>query len=107
MIERDSNGVFQLTETVIFSCGCSGVGPKVTRMKRSAGIDTPILNVNLKPRAKVYIKRIGLDKAIPTLAKSKYAVMYNPHTTQFIDLLNAPENESVYENMRRVANVGS
>lgn len=105
MIIRDENGVFQLSDTVIFSCGCNGVGPRVKRMVRNAGIDTPILNTNLKPRAKIYIKRIGLDKAIPSLAKSKYAVMYNPHTTQFIDLLNAPENESVYENMRRVANV--
>lgn len=104
MIIRGDDGRFHLDRTVIFSCGCSGVGPKVNRLKRGAGINTDICNTNLHPKAKVYIKQIGLDKAVPSLARTKYAVLYNPETTQFIDLLNAPENESTYENMRRVAN---
>lgn len=101
MIEFRGNR-YELLYPIIMSCGCSGTAPKMRRMVRAAGVEVDITLTPNNARLKRYIKQENLKAKIPAIADSKHGVLYNPHTQQFIDLLKAPENEHVYENMRRV-----
>lgn len=104
MVITSSNGTLIANETFVVSCGCGGLVPQMKRLVKQAGVDVPFLNSSISADVRRYIKQIGLNDRVPSLRKSKHAVIYNPHTEKFIDLLNAPNNKYVLENIRRLVN---
>lgn len=104
VIVRESDGKLIMTQPAVFTCGCSGVVPDTRNKLRMAGVaDVPLVMTPTNQRIKQYLQQIGLVTLIPSLKKSKHSVLYNPVTGKYVDLLNAPKTDKVYENIFNVA----
>lgn len=105
VIVKNPDGTLGMTETAVFSCGCSGVVPDARNKLRMAGVgNVPLVMTNINDKARKYIRQVGLNIVAPGLSKSTHSVLYNPKTGQFIDLLKAPNNGDVYANIAKVVN---
>lgn len=96
------NGTIVATAPFIMTCGCGSIVPDTKKLLRRAGIDVAFVNSSINADARKYVKQIGLNKLVPSLNKTKHAVVFNPQTRQFVDLLNAPRNDQLVDNIRRV-----
>src|SRR5690606_23440093 len=98
------DGIYYILSPVVFHCGCGNVTPKAKSLLAMAGTShVPLLNTNMNKYAKKYIQQEGLRHKIPSLNKSSHAVLYNPHTQQYIDLKSAPRNTTTFSNIFKVA----
>lgn len=101
-VQKGANGL-TLDHTVVFSCGCGNTTPKVRRKLQDAGVaNVPVINTNSNSRTRQYIKQVGLDKVASSLKRSKHAVLFNPSTGRYLDILNAPQTPQLLNNIRRV-----
>lgn len=100
---RLPNGKYTLSEVVVVSCGCGDLGPRVRRLLEKSGVTIPIVNSSGSMNAKGYIQQMKLDTAVPSLRKSKHAVLINPFTGQYIDLMNARETPRLLTDILIVA----
>ena len=104
IISREQDGTWVASRSLCITCGCGSVVPDARRALQNAGIaDTPMLSDAGNPSVKAYVKQIGLDLFVPSLNKGKHAVLYNPHTGQYVDMLNVKGSEEYYVNLYRVA----
>ena len=104
VIQRLPDGTFHMSEAAVFSCGCANVVPEARNKLRMAGVpDVTIIMTTTNPKVKKYVRQIGLDKQVPSLNKSTHSVLYNPATGQYVDLLKAPQNSQVFDNIYKVA----
>lgn len=101
VFERQGN-VIVATTPFILTCGCGSIVPDTKRLLRKANVDAVFVNSTVNSDARKYVKQIGLASRIPSVSKSKHALVYNPFTTQFIDLLNAPKTDQLVEKIKRV-----
>lgn len=105
VITRQQDGTWIASGPLLITCGCGSVVPDARSAMRSAGLpDIPMLVSSSNTAVKAYVRQVGLTDKVPSLLKSKHAVLYNPRTGRYINMLNAPLNEALYENIRRVAN---
>lgn len=104
IVSRNEDGTFSAEDPFIVTCGCGSVVPSAKRIAMRAGIpEIPMIVSSSNPIVKGYLKQIGLDEIIPSLKKNKHAVLYNPRTHQFVDMLGVPENDTVLNNLYKVA----
>lgn len=104
LIKVGPDGKLTLDRPVVFSCGCGNVTPDARSMMRLAGVpDIPFLITVTNPRIRDYIRQVGLNRLVASLNRNTHAVLYNPITGLFVDLLKAPRNQQVYDNILRVA----
>lgn len=107
IITREQDGTYVAHQTFLVTCGCGSVTPDARSMLRMSGCgDVPLLTSSGNPTVKAYIHQIKLDEKVRSLKKSKHAVLYNPGTGKYINLLEAPLNAETYENIRKVVHNG-
>lgn len=103
ILHLSENGVLQLNQPVVFHCGCGGVVPKIRSKLQISGVpQVPLVMTSSNKKAKDYIRQIGLSARVPSLSRGTHAVLFNPSSGRFIDLLKAPQNSTVYENIYNV-----
>lgn len=104
IIERLADGSVRMNDVAVFTCGCGGVVPEARSLLRMAGVgNVEFVTTSGNTKVKRFIRSVGLDMRVPSLRRGRHSVLYNPFTGQYIDLLNAPRNGSVYENIFKVA----
>lgn len=104
LLHLSEDGTLQLSGPVVFHCGCGGVVPKIRSRLQISGVpQVPLIMTSNNKKAKNYIRQIGLAARVPSLSRSSHAVLFNPRSGRFIDLIKAPQNSSVYENIYSVA----
>jgi len=104
IITREQDGTWVASRSIAITCGCGSVVPDVRGALQIAGVgDTPMLSDAGNPAVKAYIRQVGLNHVVPSLNKGKHAVLYNPETGQYIDMLNAKLTEEYYVNIYKVA----
>lgn len=81
---------------VVYCCGCGGIKDTVNRILTSAGVDPKTVDIvvdSSNTAVKTYLKTSGLIEAEPALKRSKHAVLYNPTTHKFINLLSGKKDK--------------
>lgn len=106
IITRLQDGTWTAERPFVITCGCGSIVPDAKSIMRQAQVDVPFVVSASNWTVKEYIKQMGLDQRVPSLARNKHAVLYNPSTTRYINLMEAPHNETTYNNIRRVVNNG-
>lgn len=100
VIYTDSKGIIHSKETIVIVCSCGPTKSKVKKLLDRAGVNIKLISTGLYPVVRRYAKQIGLTERVSSLKGSTHAVIYNPKTEQFIDLLRAPENEQTVEDIK-------
>lgn len=104
VLERLEDGTYRLNSSVVFHCGCGGIAGKARRIVQSAGCDVPMVMTTTNNNARLYIKQELLENHITALRKSRHMVLYNPFNKQYINLLEAKENQELRDNIFKVVN---
>lgn len=103
LIVKNNDGTYFINSPVVFSCGCGGISSIVNGILSSAGAPgVPIVLTSSNVLAQGFVKWSGLKEAEPSLKKGRHAVLYNPRTTKFVNLL-AKDNKNLLANVYTVA----
>lgn len=104
IVTRNEDGTFSAENPFIVTCGCGSVVPSAKRLASRAGLtNIPMIVSSSNPIVKGYLKQIGLDEVVTSLKKNKHAVLYNPRTHKYVDMLGVPESDEIIKNLYEVA----
>lgn len=103
IVGRHQDGTFYSNQVFVVTCGCGGIVPDTRRKIEAAGVEKIPFIISTDDRnVKGFLKQIGLTEKIPSLKKSKHAVIYNPNNGLYIDLMQAAPSRELYDNIYRV-----
>lgn len=103
IIYRLQDGTWMADKAFVVTCGCGGIVPDARILLRHAGkSDVPMLVSNSNHAVKDYLQQVGLMDREPSLKSTRHAVLFNPITKRYMNLMKAPRTQTTYDNIKTI-----